>query len=76
MSEAAAAILFYVHVCSGYPAQRACTACKQSFPHKPSFTDHIRDFLLSVEFRSALQLTVGKSTHKRVNLRLTQAYCQ
>ncbi len=42
------------------PTQHSHKVPKQKFPWKPTATDHLKAFLLCMEFRSALQLTAGK----------------
>ncbi|DBA72154.1 TPA: hypothetical protein ACH3X2_010874 [Trebouxia sp. C0005] len=46
--------------CAGKPAHHPHKCPKQQFPWRPTFTDHIKEFLLCFEFRSAVQLTVGQ----------------
>ena len=47
--------------CAGKPAHPIHNCPKQQFPWRPTVIDQIKEFLLCLEFRSAVQLTVGKS---------------
>ncbi len=47
--------------CAGKSAHKTHNCPKQQFPWRPTLIDHVKKFLLCSEFRSAVQLTVGKS---------------